>query len=113
MVKKIGDKKVEKLTETKSVSVTEAVKQIEGVKSVAGVGKVEKVGAVSGKRRPTTVMTMAEREAYLRMVSEEAEKMLSAGILSKKQADVAVEAVKMAVDSAIIEEPNSKPKSSK
>lgn len=108
MVKKIGDKKVDKLSDAKSVKQTESVQQVQSIKSVSGVGGVEKVGAVSGKRRPTTLMSIADRENYLRMISEEADKMLSAGVLSKSQASIVVEAVKTAVDAALVDDDNEK-----
>ena len=76
-----------------------AVGGVQKVKPTSGVGSVQGAGKI-GKRGPTRIMTLAEREELLRMVDQEAEKMFGDSIPAERRKAV-VDAVKMAVDSGI------------
>lgn len=104
MTKKIGDKKiggVESTREMTKVEGTEGVSGVEGVKKTSGVSGVGGVQGVS-KRRPTRVMSFAEREQLFSMIQEEADKMFANANLSEEQRKVVTDAVKMAVDAGIV-----------
>lgn len=106
MTKKIGDKKiggVKSTKETSSVEGAEAVSGVTGIKPTAAVGGVRGAGGV-GRRRATRTMTPEERQQLFNMISEEAEKMFGAEGLPAGHKEVVQQAVKMAVDAAIIDE---------
>lgn len=110
MVKKIGDKKLDKVKGTKdteSVKGSGSVSGVENVKGAGGVGGVGKVGAV-GKRRATKVMTLAEREELFKMINEEAEKLFGGGDIPEAQKEVVKNAVKMAVEAGLLDKDESK-----
>lgn len=105
MTKKIGDKKigtVQSTHEAGKVQGMETVSGVTGIKATSGVGGVGGVDAIS-KRRPTRVMSAAEREQLFSMINEEAEKMFAGGHLSEEQKRVVTSAVKMAVDASIVD----------
>ena len=108
--KKIGDKKIGRVDLTKQsadVDKAGAVSGISSVKATAGIGAV---GGTSGinKRRGTRVMTLAEREQLFEMINEEADKLFGQGSPLASQKDVLKKAVKMAVDSGLIEDEEKK-----
>jgi len=106
MTKKIGDKKV------KTVNTTGEASQVRGTNQVLGVGQVQAtagVGAVKGagsinKRRPTRVMSMAEREHFFKMIDEEAEQLVASGAIPAAKRELIKSAVKMAVESGLVED---------
>lgn len=97
--KKIGS--VQSTVETGKVQGADTVTGVEKVGKTAPVGGIGAVGAVSA-RKATRVMSAAEREQIFEMINEEANK-LFAGMPEEKKKIVA-DAVKMAVDSGIIDE---------
>lgn len=126
MTKKIGDKKVTavKAGDVKSadsaeqVGATDLVKgsgQVKASGEVGAVGAVKSTGGVSstsaasgstGKRRATTVMSFAEREQLFQMVKEEATKMFAGSGMSEEKQKMVAEAVKMAIDTGLLDENN-------
>jgi hypothetical protein len=114
MTKKIGDKKVTAV-KTGDVKSTEAADHVKGSGEVGAVGAVKSAGSVSGagaaggvggnKRRPTVVMSYAEREQLFKMVSEEATKLFSGSKMSGEKQKLVAEAVKMAIDSGLLGDP--------
>lgn len=106
MTKKIGDKKigrVQSTQETADVEKTGGVGGVSGVAPTSSVGGVSGTGAV-GKRRGTRVMSMAERQQLLDMIDEEADKLFAEGSPFAKKKEMLKNAVKMVVDSGIIDE---------
>ena len=105
MTKKIGDKKVSTVKsagELGKVQSADTVSEVKSIKGAASVGGVESVTGIS-KRRPTRVMSLAERDHLFAMIQEEAEKIFAGGQLSDEQKKVVTSAVKMAVDSSLVE----------
>ena len=112
MTKKIDSKKISTIkptTRAHEVEETGVVGEISRVKATGAVSGVGGVGSAS-KRRATRVMSLAEREELFRMVNQEARKLFEAsGVPEERQAAVE-NAVKMAIDSGLIEENTSEPK---
>lgn len=111
MTKKIGDKKIKSIKSSSveatkgalTVSGTEAVGKVGAVKAATGVGDVRGASAI-GKRQPTRIMTMSEREQLLQMINEEAEKLVESGALPASKKEVIAHAVRMTVDASIIDD---------
>ncbi len=112
MTKKIGDKKVAPV-KAGDVKSTEAADQVTGSGEVGAVGAVKGTGGVgsasaasgsTSKRRATTVMSFAEREQLFQMVTEEATKMFAGTQMSDEKQKLVAEAVKMAIDSGLLDE---------
>ncbi len=92
---------------TSTVQGPDSVGVVGGVKPTASVGAVKGAGAV-GKRRATRIMSTAERENLMRLISEEADKMFEGSNISPEKKEVLKSAVKMAVDAGIVTEADSK-----
>jgi hypothetical protein len=108
--KKIGDKKIGRVDLTKQsadVDKTGAVGTVDSIKSTAGVGAVGSTSSIN-KRKGTRVMSIAEREQIFDMINEEADKLFGSGSPLASQKDVLKKAVKMAVDSGLIDEEKDK-----
>jgi hypothetical protein len=106
MGKKSDDGKVGSVKGTGSttnVQGTESVGSVGEVKATSGVGAVKGAGAV-GKRRPTRIMSPAERENLFRLINEEADKLFAGSGMSEEKKQVLKSAVKMAVDAGIVDE---------
>lgn len=104
MTKKIGDKKigsVQSTNEAARVKGAETVGNVEKVKGATAIGGIGSVGGISN-RKPTKVMTLAEREQLFQMINEEADKLFKDMPEDKRK--IVSEAVKMAVDSGLVEE---------
>lgn len=101
--KKIG--KIDQTRKSKSVSQVDSVGEIDRVKkadAVKGVKQTSQTAATS----QTRAMTMAEREKLLTMVDDEAKKLFGNSKIPAKQKAIIEQAVKMAIDAAIVEEKN-------
>lgn len=110
MGKKSDDGKIGAIKGTGStgnVEGADSVGIVGGVKPTSSVGAVKGAGAV-GKRRATRIMSTAERENLMRLISEEADKMFEGSSLSPEKKEVLKSAVKMAVDAGIVTEGDSK-----
>lgn len=108
--KKIGDKKIGRVDITKQsadVDKADAVGGISSIQSTTGVGAVGGASQI-GKRKGTRTMTLAEREQLFNMINEEADKLFSTGSPLASQKDMLKKAVKMAVDSGLIDEEEKK-----
>ena len=110
MADKIGDKKLggvkpagsaPGIDQTAEVHSTEAVGGVKAVAPTSSVGGIHATSAI-GKRRPTRAMTLEEREALLKTIDEEAEKMFSSGVLPAGKKEVITRAVRMAVDAGLL-----------
>lgn len=102
MAKKSDDGKigaVKGTTGTKGVQGAEEVGSVSGVKPASAVGGVRGAGAV--KRRPTRLMSSAERDNLFRMIDEEADKLFADSNISEEKKQVLKSAVRMAVDAGI------------
>lgn len=97
--KKIGG--VSSTKHLKEVQKTESVSDVQAVDAASGVGRVHGVGSVQ-KRRATHVMSHAERENLMRMITEEADKLFVEGALPASKKALVASAVKMAVDAGIL-----------
>ena len=110
---KIGG--VKPTTKTTSVEGTESVSGVTGVKPTSAVGAAGGVGSAT-KRRPTRVMSPAEREELFKIINEEADKLFGPDGLPEHQREVVKSAVKMAVAGGILDEedePEASPKKKK
>ncbi len=108
--KKIGDKKIGRVDLTKQTSDVEkagTVDEVSSVKGATGVGAVGRAGGI-GARKGTRTMTAAERQQLFNMINEEADKLFGEGSPLASQKNVLKNAVKMAVDSGIIDEEEKK-----
>ena len=102
MVDEIKDKKIDgvkRSTSLDQVRKSEAVGQVDRTKQVSGVGGIDGAG-----RGATRVMTAAEREQLLAMVSEEAEKIFGKSGIPAEQRELIESAVKQTIEAAIVEE---------
>ncbi len=107
---KVGGKK-----KVGSVESSKTTETIEEAKGVGQVGAIQKTGAISGvgkvgedsKRRPTRTMTLAEREMLFEMVNEEAKKLFGDSKVPPEQRKIIEDAVKMAIDSGLVDEDQS------
>ncbi len=103
MGKKSDDGKVGSVkgtSRTTSVQGADEVGSVGGIKPTAGVGGVKGAGAI-GKRRPTRVMSLEERDNLFRLIDEEADKLFADSSISEEKKQVLKSAVRMAVDSGI------------
>jgi hypothetical protein len=92
-----------------------SIEKMQGVHGIDPVKRTESIGAVQGvsgigQRRPTRKMTLAEREQLFKYINEEADKMLKEGSIPESQRELVTEAVKMAIDSGLVEEKENKGK---
>lgn len=93
------------LKSTRGVKETDAVKSVEGISATGGVGAVSR--ATSSGRRSTRLMTLEEREKLFALIDEEANKLLASGKIPESKRQLVKEAVKMAVDSGLVDESGS------
>jgi hypothetical protein len=105
MTKKKDDKGVERIgstSATKGVKGTSAVDAVDKVKAASGV---QRVSGVKGIKAASGVsgISFEQRERLLSMVSEEAEKLAAQGFIPKNQREVVEQAVKMIIDSTLLE----------
>jgi hypothetical protein len=101
-----------------SISSTKASKEIASTENVEGVGQVKAttsiagvsgVGSVQGVRL-TRIMSLEERESYLKMVEEEADKLFEKSIIPQSKRKAIKSAVKMAIDAGLIADDKKKGK---
>lgn len=85
---------------TNEVSDVNSVDNVSGVQKVSHVSGVNAVGGVRAKQN-TRIITLEEREALFKMINEEADDIFGK---DSKRGKVARDAVKMAIDAAIIKE---------
>lgn len=102
-------KNVSGISSVDSAKRTEEVEKATHVSEVSGVQKTSSVGRVSGietveGRKATRIMTFAEREQIFKMINEEADKIFPHSSDEKKK--MLTEAVKMAIDSSLLDEEN-------
>ncbi len=94
------------------ISGTGSSKGIEKASNIGHVDQVKKTDAIAGtgaiggvsNRKPTTLMTAADRQRLFSMIDEEAEKLLGQSGLSPEHRKAVQDAVKMAVDAATVDE---------
>jgi len=104
--KKIDGKKVggvDKAAPTDQIKETESVSELSSVKKASGVAPVSSTGK-AGQTRSTRTLTHKEREKIFAMIEEEAEKLFKDSDISPGQQKTIADAVKMAVDSGLIDE---------
>lgn len=97
---KIGGIKSTK--QTQDVEGTQRVSDVTGVKSASSIGSIGGAGD-STKRRATRTMTLEEREELFKMVSEEASSLFGKSGMSKEKQSILEDAVKMAIDSGLLD----------
>lgn len=98
-----GVKGSDRVTKSTGIESTETVDKIKNVGATAGIGAVKGAGSID-RRKPTRTMTYAERQELFRMIDEEATSMLKNGVLSPQKKALVEQAVKMAVDAALVDE---------
>jgi hypothetical protein len=112
MAKKDDEKKLDKiggLEKTRRIIDPQAIKGVEQIDATHSVGATQAVGSAR-KRRPTRLMDLADREELLKIVEEEANKIFAAGTLPESKRSLVTEAVKMALDSGLLDESADLPK---
>lgn len=106
----MADKKKNK--GTSSISGVGGSKRASEIKNIEEVGKARQVGDVKGVKktgsadgkRSTNQMTLAERERILHLVEDEAKEFFKESGLPPEKQQIIQKAVKMAIDSGIIDE---------
>ncbi len=93
----------------KSTKQTQNVEGTKGVGDVSGIAGTSSIGSIGGagdstKRRATRAMSFEEREQLFKMVSEEASSLFGKAGMSKEKQSIIEDAVKMAIDSGLLEE---------
>jgi hypothetical protein len=106
---KKDDKDKDKIGGIKSTKATEDIKGTTGVSDVSGVKGASSIGSIGGagdasKRRSTRVMTLEEREELFKIVKEEASSLFGKSGIPKEKQAVLEDAVKMAIDSGLLDE---------
>ena len=112
MAKKPKDVKIGAISGTKSsenVKAPDSVTSVEQIAATQSVGLIKAVG-LGQKRRSTRIMSAAEREQLFKMINEEADKLFKNSGISEEKRGILADAVKMAVDSGIIDETQVKDK---
>ncbi|MGI6681356.1 MAG: hypothetical protein ACOX3T_07745 [Bdellovibrionota bacterium] len=108
--KKIGGigktSKANEIKSTSEVSSVDNVENIDGVNSVSGVHRVSNVSGINSvggirANKTTRIITLEEREAIFNMINEEADSLFGK---DSKRGKVASDAVKMAIDAAIVKD---------
>ncbi len=94
---------INKTTQTDNIKATENVSSVDSIDEVKNISNVSSVTGISGVRmnKITRVITAEEREKIFNMINEEADDLFGK---DSKRGKVAKNAVKMAIDSAIIKE---------
>lgn len=100
MTKKIGDKKISGVKVTRETGEVESVGEVGSTSSITGV---RGVGSVTSSRI-TSTMSAADREKLFKMIDEEAQKLFPKGSITARQRKIVQDAVKMAIDSGIVDE---------
>lgn len=109
MANKNDDGKIKGVKSTDKTSEVEKTKQVGSVKGVKATSSIGAIGGVTsvGGRRKTRTMTLEEREEIFRLINEEADKIFANSGLPKEKRDLVQNAVKMAVDSGLVDKENS------
>ena len=109
MTKKIGDKKVSGVSSTSEAAGVQGTQGVTGISGIRPTTGIRGVGAAAGagRRRATRLMTSAERDQLLNLINEEADKLASEGIIPKHQKEAVSKAVRMAVDTGIVDDEDS------
>lgn len=97
---KIGG--IESSKKAQEIQKATGIGQIESIKAATGVGSVQGTGGIDSRRKATRIMSAQEREHLLKLVDDEAEKLLKSGAIPKANKELITKAVKMAVDSSIV-----------
>ncbi len=95
-----------KVKETSASEVVKKITQVATVDEVAPVSKVSGIKQAGGVNaaRATREMTTQDREKIFKMVDEEADKLFSGSSqLSNKRKKLVQDAVKMAIDSGLLD----------
>lgn len=108
----VDDKDKKKDSSIGGVKSTKQTQDVEGTKRVADVSDVKgasSIGSIGGagdssKRRATRTMSYEEREQLFKMVAEEATSLFGKAGMSKEKQSIIEDAVKMAIDSGLLEE---------
>ena len=105
-IKNKGIGGINKVSKTNEIKPTNEGSEVSEVDAVSGIQKVSQVSAVNGvtgvrSRHNTRIITLEEREALFKMINEEADDIFGK---NSKRGNIAKEAVKMAIDAAIIKE---------
>jgi hypothetical protein len=95
-IEKVGS--ATKAERVKKAHEVDSVEKVKGAEAVRGVGSIESTG-----RRATRLMTMEEREKYFQIISEEAQNLLG-GKLGKDKISQVENAVKMAIDTGLLDQ---------
>lgn len=98
-----GISKTSQSSSVKGTNEVSSVDNVQGIDNVQKVSNVSGVGSVNGirQKKNTRIITPEEREALFKMINEEAQDIFGK---DSKRGKIASEAVKMAIDSAIIKE---------
>ncbi len=90
---------------TGQIQETGGVENLSSVEKAAGISKVGKALGI-GNGKSTGQMSLAEREQILKMVEDEAKQFFKNSGIPKEKQEVIEQAVKMAIDTGLIDEPD-------
>jgi hypothetical protein len=105
MSRKKDDKSVSGISgssATKGVKATSSVSEIDTIKGATAVRGVSGVQGIKGTGSVSSI-SFEQREKLLSMVTEEAEKLAAQGFIPKNQREVVEQAVRMIIDSALVD----------
>ena len=94
---------------TKGVKATSSVSEVDKVQAANAIRGVSGVSGVKGTSGVSSI-SFEQRDKLLSMVTEEAEKLAAQGFIPKNQRDVVEQAVRMIIDSALIDPGSEKEK---
>ena len=111
-------KEKDKNSTVSGVTGTTGAKSIEHLSAVSHVEKTEKTSAISAikgidssvKTHSIGEITSANKEKIFQMLHEEADKLFKTTKITEKKRNVIEKAVQMAIDSAVVDEKESKAK---
>jgi hypothetical protein len=100
-------KKINRIGSSHSPKEVKATEALTEVGKVQGASEVKRVTGVGGVRRADAAgaVSFEQRERLMKIVTEEAEKLAAQGVLSNQQRAVIENAVKLAIDAALVDEP--------
>jgi hypothetical protein len=87
---------------TKGVKATSSISEVDKVKGATAIRGVSGVQGVRGTGGVSSI-SFEQREKLFSMVTEEAEKLAAQGFIPKNQRDVVEQAVRMIIDSALVD----------
>lgn len=105
MNKKKDSKTIKNVSSSSSARGVKAATEVTGVKGIDKTTAVQKTARIANVKTTSGAPTLdfEKRDKYFAMVSEEADKLAKQGILPKNSREIIEQAVKVAIDAALLE----------